>query len=75
MNSAMMCDYIKFCADQLLLSLGCNLHYKAGNTFEWIEMISLQGKTNFFEKRVGEYFKSGVSVDRTDQSFALDSSF
>ena len=53
MNLAMMCNYIKF---QLLLSLGCNRHYKVGNPIEWMETISLQGKTNFFEKRVGEYF-------------------
>jgi ribonucleoside-diphosphate reductase subunit M2 len=56
MNSSMMCDYIKFCADRLLLSLGCDRHYRVGNPFEWMETISLQGKTNFFEKRVGEYF-------------------
>ena len=41
MNSAMMCDYIKFCADRLILSLGCNCHYKVGNPFEWMETISL----------------------------------
>jgi ribonucleoside-diphosphate reductase subunit M2 len=74
MNSAMMCDYIKFCADRLLLSLGCNRHYKKGNPFQWMETISRQGKTNFFEKRVGEYSKSGAGVDRTDESFALDAS-
>jgi ribonucleoside-diphosphate reductase subunit M2 len=45
------------------------------HSFEWTETISLQGKTNFFEKRVGEYAKSGVGVDRTDQNFALDASF
>jgi ribonucleoside-diphosphate reductase subunit M2 len=55
MNSTMMCNYIKFCADRLLITLGCCRHYKTGNLFEWMEMISLQGKTNFFEKRVGEY--------------------
>jgi len=75
MNLGMMCNYIRFCADQLLLSLGCGRHYKIGNPFEWMEMISLQGKTNFFEKRVGEYSKSGVGIDRTDQPFALDASF
>ena len=75
MNSGMMCNYIRFCADRLLLSLGCGRHYKTGNPFEWMETISLQGKTNFFEKRVGEYFKSGVGIDRADQSFALDASF
>ena len=75
MNSSMMCDYIKFCADRLLFSLGCDRHYRIGNLFEWMETISLQGKTNFFEKRVGEYFKSGVGIDRADQSFSLDASF
>jgi ribonucleoside-diphosphate reductase subunit M2 len=75
MNSTMMCNYIKFCADRLLLCLGCNRHFKIGNPFEWMETISLQGKTNFFEKRVCEYFKSGVGVDRANQTFALDASF
>ncbi len=74
MNSAMMCNYIKFCADQLLLTLGCNRHFKVGNPFEWMETISLQGKTNLFEKQVREYSKLGVGVDRVDQSFTLDAS-
>jgi ribonucleoside-diphosphate reductase subunit M2 len=74
MNSGMMCNYIRFCADRLLLSLGCNRHNKIGNPFEWMETISLQGKTNFFEKRVGEYSKSGIGVDREAQIFALDKS-
>jgi ribonucleoside-diphosphate reductase subunit M2 len=51
MNSTMMCNYIKFCADQLLLCLRCDRHFKIGNLFKWMETISLQGKTNFFEKR------------------------
>jgi ribonucleoside-diphosphate reductase subunit M2 len=75
MNSAMMCNYIKFCADRLLLCLGCDRHFKIGNLFEWMETISLQGKTNFFENLLGEYSKSGVGVDRADQIFALDTSF
>jgi ribonucleoside-diphosphate reductase subunit M2 len=75
MNSSMMCDYIKFCANRLLIALGYQRHYKIGNPFEWMEMISLQGKTNFFDKRVGEYSKSGVGVDKADQTFALDASF
>jgi ribonucleoside-diphosphate reductase subunit M2 len=75
MNSSMMCNYIKFCAGRLLIALGYQRHYKIGNPFEWMEIISLQGKTNFFEKRVGEYPKSGVGVDRADQTFALDASF
>ena len=49
MNSGMMCNYMRFCADRLLLSLGCGHHYKIGNPFEWMETISLQDKTNFFE--------------------------
>jgi ribonucleoside-diphosphate reductase subunit M2 len=75
MNSTLMCDYIKFCADRLLLNLDCNRHYNINNPFEWMETISLQGKTNFFEKRVGEYSKSRVGVDQIDQTFCLDSSF
>ena len=46
MNSAMTCNYIKFCADQLLIAFGCRRLYKVGNPFEWIETISLQGKTS-----------------------------
>ena len=75
MNSAMMCDYIKFCVDRLLLDLGCSRHYNISNPFDWMETISLQGKTNFFEKRVGEYSKSRVGVDAIDQVFCLDTSF
>jgi ribonucleoside-diphosphate reductase subunit M2 len=75
MNSAMMCNYIKFCADQLLMALGCCRHYKISNHFEWMEMISLQGETNFFKKGVGEYSKFGVGVDSADQTFTLDASF
>ena len=75
MNSGMMCNYIRFCADQLLLGLGCGRHSKIGNPFEWMETISLQGKTNFVEKRVGEYSKSGVGIDWAYQSFALDARF
>ena len=62
MNSAMMCNYIEFCANQLLLCIGCNCHFKAWKPFEWMETISLQGKTNFFEKRIGEYSKSSIGI-------------
>jgi ribonucleotide reductase beta subunit family protein with ferritin-like domain len=75
MNSLMMCNYIKFRADQLLIALGCNRYYKIGNPFEWMETISLQGKPNFFVKCVSKYSISGVGVDRTNQTFALDASF
>jgi ribonucleotide reductase beta subunit family protein with ferritin-like domain len=71
----MMCNYIKFCTYQLLIALGCSRYYKIGNPFEWMEMISLQGKTNFFKKRVSKYSISGVGVDRADQTFVLDASF
>ena len=54
MNSEMMFQYIDFVADRLLVSLGCKKHYNATNPFDFMEMISLQGKTNFFEKRVAE---------------------
>ena len=60
MNSGLMSTYIEFCADRLLYALGYKKMYNAINPFEWMELISLQGKTNFFEKRVAEYQKSGV---------------
>jgi len=75
MNSGLMCQYIEFCADRLLSELNCPKYYKANNPFEWMEMISLQGKTNFFEKRVGEYAKAGVGVEKSDQVFDLDADF
>jgi ribonucleotide reductase beta subunit family protein with ferritin-like domain len=63
MNSGLMSQYIKFIADRLLFTLGVPKHYNEENPFEWMDMISLQGKTNFFEKRVGDYQKSGCKVD------------
>ena len=75
MNGDLMCQYIEFCADRLLFALGCPKFYGAVNPFAWMEMISLQGKTNFFEKRVGEYAKSGVGVNKKDQVFTLDADF
>ena len=62
MNSKLMQQYIKFVADRLLFTLGVAKHYKVENPFEWMDMISLQGKTNFFEKRVSEYQKAGVKA-------------
>jgi ribonucleotide reductase beta subunit family protein with ferritin-like domain len=55
MNSQLMCQYIEFVADRLILALGYTKIWNATNPFEWMEMISIQGKTNFFEKRVSEY--------------------
>jgi len=60
MNCDLMKDYIEFVADHLLAQLGMEKEYNTVNPFDWMELISLQGKTNFFEKRVGEYQKSGV---------------
>lgn len=75
MNSTMMCQYIEFVADRLLISLGCPKYYSVSNPFEWMEMISLTGKSNFFEKRVGEYAKSGVGAEGGSRVFALDEDF
>lgn len=71
MNSELMTQYIKFVADRLVVQLGCKKIYGVENCFPWMEMISLQGKTNFFEKRVSDYAlatKSGKSeaFDITD---------
>lgn len=60
MNSGLMCQYIEFVADRLLLALGNTKVYNATNPFDFMENISLAGKTNFFEKRVGDYQKAGV---------------
>ncbi|KAG2445937.1 hypothetical protein HXX76_000540 [Chlamydomonas incerta] len=60
MNAELMRLYIRFVADRLLVSLGYEKHYNARNPFDWMEMISLQGKANFFERRVGEYQRAGV---------------
>lgn len=75
MNAEMMGQYIEFVADRLLLSLGNEKVYNATNPFPWMDLISLQGKTNFFEKRVGDYQKAGVMADREKQTFALDEDF
>jgi len=75
MNSDLMCQYIEFVADRLLAALGQEKIYNVENPFPWMDMISLQGKTNFFEKRVGDYQKSGVMTDRDKQVFTLDEDF
>ncbi len=75
MNSELMCQYIEFVADRLLSSLGNAKIYNVENPFPWMDMISLQGKTNFFEKRVGDYQKSGVMTGRDTQVFSLDEDF
>jgi ribonucleoside-diphosphate reductase subunit M2 len=65
MNSKLMVQYIEFVADRLLLSLGNSKHYNSTNPFDFMESISLSGKTNFFEKRVGDYQKAGVMASTT----------
>eukprot|EP00501_MAST-03F_sp_TOSAG23-6_P001751 GSMAST32.ASY1.ANO1.1828.1 assembled CDS len=75
MNSTLMCQYIEFCADRLIYQLGCDKVYNTKNPFEWMNLISLQGKTNFFEKRVGEYSKAGVGVAAEENLFSLDCDF
>lgn len=77
MNSKLMSQYIEFVADRLLVALGCQRVYNVSNPFDFMEMISLQGKTNFFEKRVAEYQKAGVmGGDKGDNhKFSLDEDF
>ncbi len=75
MNAEMMCQYIEFVADRLLAQLGNDKIYNVENPFPWMDMISLQGKTNFFEKRVGDYQKSGVMAEKEKQVFSLDEDF
>ena len=75
MNSDSMCEYIEFVADRLLVSLGNSKVYNTENPFAWMELISLQGKTNFFEKRVGDYQKAGVMAEKGKQIFSLDEDF
>ena len=77
MNSDLMKQYIRFVADRLLRALGVPAVYGSTNPFDWMELISLQGKTNFFEKRVGEYAKAGVGNEGENQNhvFSLDEDF
>ncbi|HZK65407.1 MAG TPA: ribonucleoside-diphosphate reductase small subunit [Puia sp.] len=75
MNADLMKQYIEFVADRWLAELGYAKIFKAVNPFDFMEMISLQGKTNFFEKRVGDYQKSGVLSSGEDVSFSLEEDF
>ncbi|KIM46306.1 hypothetical protein M413DRAFT_17001 [Hebeloma cylindrosporum] len=68
MNSTLMCQYIEFVADRLLISLGNDKHYGAANPFDFMDMISLQGKTNFFEKRVSDYQKANIDHGKISPS-------
>jgi ribonucleoside-diphosphate reductase beta chain len=75
MNSDLMSQYIEFVADRLLTELGNEKIFNASNPFDFMEMISIQGKTNFFEKRVGEYQKSGVLAGNDQHKFSTEEDF
>ncbi|KAK7292370.1 hypothetical protein RIF29_08148 [Crotalaria pallida] len=79
MNSTLMSQYIKFIADRLLVALGYQRKYNVQNPFDWMELISLQGKANFFERRVGDYQKASVMSSLQDAGknyvFKLDEDF
>jgi ribonucleoside-diphosphate reductase beta chain len=75
MNADLMSQYIEFVADRWLMELGYDKMFQVSNPFDFMEMISLQGKTNFFEKRVGDYQKSGVLAAKETQGFSLDEDF
>jgi len=75
MNSELMTQYIQYVADRLLQMLNIDKIYNATNPFDWMELISVQGKTNFFEKRVGEYSNVANPEANSNHEFALDEEF
>jgi len=75
MNSELMTQYLEFVTDRLLQELHCDKIYNVENPFDFMDMISLQGKTNFFEKRVSEYQKAGVLGKEEDAGFTFDADF
>ena len=75
MNAKLMKQYIEFVADRWIVALGYPKMYNASNPFDFMEMISLQGKTNFFEKRVGDYQKKGVLGNEKKMEVSGDSAF
>jgi ribonucleotide reductase beta subunit family protein with ferritin-like domain len=74
-NADLMSQYIEFVADHWLMQFGCAKVYNTENPFDWMEMISLEGKSNFFERRVSEYQRPGVLADKESQKFTLDAEF
>jgi ribonucleoside-diphosphate reductase beta chain len=75
MNDKLMADYIEFVADRLSTQLGYGKIYGTVNPFDFMERIALEGKDNFFEKRVTTYAKSGVGVEQKNMTFSLDADF
>ncbi|MET2986313.1 ribonucleotide-diphosphate reductase subunit beta [Aureibaculum conchae] len=74
MNAKLMTEYLEFVTDRLLVEFGCEKVYNSANPFDFMEMISLEGKTNFFEKKVSEYQKAGVKSGGTG-SISFDADF
>lgn len=75
MNADLMCQYIEFVADRLLVALGSPKIYKVANPFDFMDLISMNGKTNFFERRVSDYQKSGVMTSKEDAVFNMNEEF
>lgn len=75
MNADLMCQYIEFVADRLLTSLGSPKIYGVSNPFDFMDLISIQGKTNFFERRVSEYQKYGVMSPKSENTFSINEDF
>jgi ribonucleotide reductase beta subunit family protein with ferritin-like domain len=75
MNKELMIQYIEYVADFWMQQYGLDTHYGSTNPFDWMELISLEGKTNFFEKRVSEYQRPGVLSEKSSNTFTLDAEF
>ena len=75
MNADLMERYIEFVADRLIQALGYPKLYNASNPFDWMELISVQGQTNFFERRVGEYQKANVKTSTSNRNISFDVDF
>jgi ribonucleotide reductase beta subunit family protein with ferritin-like domain len=75
MNSSLMSNYIEMVADRLLVQLGCPKMFGTPNPFDWMDLISMQGKTNFFERRVGEYSRAQVGSTEQDRVFSMNEDF
>ena len=73
MNAKLMAEYLEFVTDHLLETLNCPKVYNTANPFDFMDMISLEGKTNFFEKRVSEYKKAGVGEEQSSHN--IDDAF
>ena len=76
MNAKLMTQYLEFVTDRLLSELGCSKEFNTPNPFDFMDMIGMEGKTNFFEKRVSEYQKAGVlNKDKESEKLSFDADF